>query len=321
MAKRRVGTLILLICFCLCILPCRALAASTADAKEPILTQKDCSLTIRYSYDGTAFAGQNVKLYKVAEVSADYQYTLTSAFASSGLVLNGVQTNREWNVIRSTLEAHILANRTEPVLSDVTDQDGNACFEFLKPGLYLASPVQVVQGDLTCVFDGALIALPGLGSDGLWQYEVVVAAKPEILPPITPDEKTEMKVLKLWKGDEGQKIRPESIEVEIFRNGDSYATVVLSEKNHWAYSWAVKEDGAEWKVVERNVPAGYTMTVEQRETAFIITNTCPDRPDSPPPQTGDSSNLLLYMLLMFASGMMLILLGMTGKRKRHEKKN
>ena len=306
-------------------MPCAVLAASTADAKEPISTEKACTLTIRYHYEQTNFANETVRLYKVADVSADFQYTLTPAFLSSGLILNGVRSNGEWDVIRSTLEAHILANSIESTQTAVTNGGGQACFTQLTPGLYFASAVNLVQGDLSCVFDSALIALPGLGTDGTWQYQVEVTAKPEILPPIESDEQIELKVLKLWKGDEARDDRPQSVEVEIYRDGVLYGTVVLSENNYWSYSWTVKADGATWNVVERNVPAGYTMTVEQRQTTFILTNTrVPDDPDTPkpqPPKTGDTTNVLLLTLLMNGSGIMLIILGVIGKRMYNEETN
>ena len=321
MVKRRFGLVTLLLCFCFCIVPFHAQAASTADAKEAISPQQDCTLTISYGYDGTAYEGYDVQLYKVAEVAADGQYTLTEAFAGTGLSLNGIQTQGEWNLIRSTLEAYILAARMAPILTGVTDASGQAVFQELKPGLYLASPLSVIEDDVTCFFDSALVALPGLGVDGLWQYQVAVAAKPQVLPPIGPDEEITLSVLKLWKGDAGQNIRPITIEVEIFRDGHSYETVILSAQNNWSYSWTVPADGASWKVIERKVPAGYTMTVESRETTFIITNVWQDPSNPPPPQTGDTSNVLLYTILMYASGTMLIILGIAGKRKRHEKTN
>lgn len=89
-------------------------------------------------------------------------------------------------------------------------------------------------------------------------------------------------------------------------------------------------------VVERNIPSGYAVTLEERTTTFILTNTLnpddpppddppPDDPppDAPPPddppdspKTGDSPHILLYAVLMYVSGVALILLGITGKRKR-----
>ena len=315
MAKRRVAVIVFLLCLCLSWLPCYAQAASTADAKEPISPDKDCSLTIAYRYDGQSFSNHPVRLYKIADVSADFQYTLTAPFANSGLILNGVRSVSEWNVIRSTLETHILTYDVDADLTGVTDQDGQVCFQALKPGLYLAITEQVIQHDWIYAFDSALVALPGLGADGLWQYEVAVTSKSKAIPPAETDEEIAFKVLKLWKGDKGRSDRPQSIEVEIFRDGVSYQTVILSEENHWTFSWFAKNDGATWKVVERNVPTGYTMMVEERETSFVLTNTRPpDKPDIP--QTGDTANIMLYFVLMNVSGIMLIILGITGKRKR-----
>ena len=315
MAKRKVAVMAFLLWLCLSWLPGYARAASTAEAREPISPDKDCSLTIAYRYDGNSFANHPVKLYKIAAVSADFQYSLTEPFANSGLILNDVQSAGEWNVIRSTLEAHILACGVDAEFTGATDSDGQVCFQGLKPGLYLAITEQVLQNHWIYTFDSALVALPGLGTDVLWQYEVAVTSKSKAIPPAEPDEEIEYKVLKLWKGDGGRADRPESIEVEIFRNGASYQIVILSEENHWTYSWKAKDDGSVWKVVERNIPSGYTMTIEERETSFVLTNTQP--PDKPEiPQTGDTSNVMLYFILMIISGCMLIILGITGKRTR-----
>ena len=315
--KNKKIILSLVFSFCLCLMPFGVQAASTSDAIEPIVPDNKCSLTISYCYGETAFSDVQVKLYRIAEVSADFQYTLTQPFKASGLILNGIQSAGEWNVVRSTLEAYILAYGIEPDTASVTNQNGQVCFDSLGTGMYLAVVNQVTQGDLHCRFDSALVALPGLGQDGRWQYEVSVNAKAEFLPPIDPDEKIELKVLKLWKGDEGRSDRPKSVEVEIFRDGISYEKVVLSEENHWSYTWSAKNDGANWSVVERNVLHGYTMTVEERESSFVITNTLiSSTPDDPgdAPQTGDTSNIMLYVLLMTLSGTMMIILGVTRKK-------
>ena len=322
MAKRRLGIIVVMLCLSLCLLPCVTLAASTADAKEQISTDNECSLTVSYLCGETAFSDQSVKLYKVAEVSSDYQYSLASNFEHTGLILNGIQTNSEWNVIRSTLETQILANGVEPSLTAETNDSGSVCFSGLKPGLYLTSSVEVSKDGYTYFFDSALVALPGVDTDGVWQYQIAITAKPEILPPIGSDEITEYKVLKLWKGDETRSDRPQSVEVEIFCNGTSMETVILSEENHWSYVWTSNLADASWNVVERNIPEGYTMTVEERDTTFVVTNTLiPDDPTPPPatpPKTGDTSNTLLYAVLMLVSGAILIILGIAGKRNRYE---
>ena len=320
MAKRRMG--IIAVVLCLCLMPCTVLAASPNGVKGAIDTDCACSLTVSYRCDGNAFGGQTVELYRIAEVSADAQYTLTPSFAASGLVLNGVQTTGEWNVIRSTLASYILANDIAPIRMDMTDEAGQVCFAGLKPGLYLTSDVYASQGDFACSFDSALIALPGINADGHWQYQISVSAKPGAIPPSETDKEIPYKVLKLWKGDEGLQDRPLNIEVAIFCDGSLVETVILSEENHWSYSWLAKDDGANWNVAERNIPEGYTVTIDQRETTFVLTNSRilddPDIPPVVPPQTGDTSNILFYAALMLVSGTMLIILGVTGKRKGHE---
>lgn len=323
MAERRMGIIVFLFCLCLCLLPNQASAASTANATEQISPNQNCTLTVAYGYNGLVFKDVPVKLYKIADVSADFQYSLTSSFRSSDLVLNGVSSASEWNMIRTTLGAHIVANHIEATSSAVTDAEGKISVSSLKPGLYLAVPGQVIQNDAHYLFDSALIALPGLGTDGKWQYQVTVTAKAEVLPPITPDEETEFKILKLWKGDTGRADRPKRVEVEIFRNGISYQTVVLSAENQWSYSWKAPADNAQWLVVERNIPSGYSVTVEKKETSFVLTNVRhTDSPGNRPnwpghaPKTGDTSHILLYTVLLYASGMILLLLGITRKRRR-----
>ena len=318
MAKRRIVIIAFILCLCLQLIPCQVQAASTADAKEPISTDKNCHLTISFCSGSIAFSELPVKLYKIADVAADYQYTLTSPFEKSDLNLNGIQTVGEWNVLRSTMETFILANGIAADFNAVTDLEGKASFNALKPGLYLSIAECIMKDETTYVFDSAFITLPGLSANGLWQYQVDVISKSEMIPPSESDEEIELKVLKLWKGDSGSSTRPTTIEIEIFRNGTSYQTVTLSEDNHWTYAWSAKDDGSDWKVVERNIPTGYTMTVEERGTSFVLTNTydsdVPNNPDLP--QTGDTSNIMLWLILMICLGSILIILGMTGKRKR-----
>ena len=313
MAKRRMGLIAFLLYFCLCLLPAPVQAASTTDALEPIRPAQKCDFTITYSVDGKGCAGIPVKAYRIAEVSADFQYTLTSAFAPTGIVINGIQTTGEWDTVRSTLESFILAERITPSLTGTTDSSGQVHFASVSSGIYL---VAEATNGTDCVFASTLVALPNLGDDGLWQYQVAVSPKPELLPPIEPDETIQLKVVKLWKGDSNHS-RPESVTVEIFRDGISQETVLLFEENNWTYIWAAKKDNASWTVVERDAPAGYRVSLSKKDTTFTLTNTWDtEDPDDLPPKTGDTSHLMLYLVLMFVSGSLLIILGIAEKRKR-----
>ena len=311
MAARTMAIIALTLCLCLIWAPCAG-AVSTADALAPISVDAQCTLTLTYGCNGLVFANIPVKLYRVAEVSAEAKYTLTPNFQNTGLELNGIQTNGEWDVIRTSLEAHILANSITPDCTAATDSNGRAVFSGLEPGMYLAAAAHTEQEGWHYNFRSALIALPGLDESGLWLYDIAATPKPDILPPSEPQE-LQYQVLKLWKDEGSKEKRPTSIEVEIFRNGESQETVVLSKENNWSYRWTVPADGARWQVVERNIPEGYVLTVEHRATTFVLTNSVPKDPPGTP-QTGDSSNILLAVVLLNLSGAGLIALGLFRKR-------
>lgn len=301
----------MVICLCLFMLPCTAYAASTADAKEPIETTKDCSMTLNYVHNQTAFPNLNVQVYHIATVSSDFQYTLTDDFASTNLTVNGVSSTNEWDAMRTTLESYVIANGLSADYEYRTDSNGSVKLENLTPGLYFIMPIQFANDGAYYYFDSALVALPGLGNDGKWQYDISVKPKPEIDIPTGDDE--EYKVVKLWRDNGHQEKRPSNIDVDIICNGKVVETVVLSAENNWSYSWTAEDNGDKWQVSERNLPEGYVMTVEEHTTSFTIINTIPGTPDIP--QTGDTSNTGLYVMLMCVSGLLLVILGVTAKRK------
>ena len=100
-------------------------------------------------------------------------------------------------------------------------------------------------------------------------------------------------VKKSWVLDNGG-VQPNSITVELRRNNSTYQTVELNQDNSWTYTWKALDDQYDWKVVETDVPDGFTATVKQLGNAFFITNDDiatspggPDDPDKPDPDDPD----------------------------------
>ena len=60
------------------------------------------------------------------------------------------------------------------------------------------------------------------------------------------------------------------------------------------------------------------MTIEKRETSFILTNIFDsDNPNEPnAPQTGDTLNVMFCLILMTVFGSAFIILGITRKKNR-----
>ena len=80
-------------------------------------------------------------------------------------------------------------------------------------------------------------------------------------------------VIKLWRDEGHEAQRPESITVELLRNGEVYDTVKLSDANNWKYDWTNLPKDSEWTVHEAGVPVQYTVSTVQEGTAYILTNT------------------------------------------------
>lgn len=314
MTARKIGIIGYLLCLCLFLLPCDVLAVATADEGAGIPTGSACKMTLSYCKNGIGVENLSVKLYQVASVSEHGEYIPETDFQTLNIDWGSLTTTNQLNMTCTTLESHILAQNVNVDFEKVTNQSGVAVFESLKPGLYLVGGAKSTYNSKQYTFQSVLVSLPAMDENGLWQHHITIAPKGEVNSK--EEENRQFKVVKLWNDASQQEQRPDSIEVELFKDGTSYQVIMLSKDNNWSYGWTAPKDGAKWMVAERNVPAGYTVTVEQRDTAFVLTNTCfssgAHRENGP--GTGDSQNILLYGMVFFISGIALILLS-AGRRR------
>ena len=98
------------------------------------------------------------------------------------------------------------------------------------------------------------------------------------------------RVLKIWSDSGHRDERPESVTVELLRNGVVWDTVTLSERTSWRYVWENLDNRYTWTVRERSV-SNYWPTYSQEGVTFTITNTYnPGEPSSPPPGNNPPGN-------------------------------
>ncbi|MBR2223631.1 MAG: Cna B-type domain-containing protein [Christensenellaceae bacterium] len=77
-------------------------------------------------------------------------------------------------------------------------------------------------------------------------------------------------VHKVWD-DNGYPERPESVKVQLLKNGEKAEEIVLSEENQWTYTWDQLDEMAEWSVLEE-VPEGYEASYTEKDGCIFITN-------------------------------------------------
>lgn len=297
--------------FIMLLLCLMAVGSLSAKAVTPIDPEQPSSLTIQYRYENMDFSGLTCQIYRVAEVFPDGTYALTGSFADVPVNIHGVESQAEWKNIASTLIAYAAADRIQPDYTLATDENGNAAFQNILPGMYLTQSVTVQGSERILTFEAFLTVVPYPQEDGSHNYDVTVVPKVQHHTP-TP-QPLEYKVVKQWKDLGNTQQRPQSVTVDILKDGVVQSTQILSADNDWCYSWTAPDDGSLWQAVERSVPQNYTVTVVSRDNTILITNVY--EAEQEPPKTGETMVLWPYMLLLCFCGGVLILLALWRMRK------
>ena len=308
----------------LCLLFSLLLVATPAQAAEKpnaaVDTSRSCTLILQY-----ATSGQAIRLYRAAELSSDGTYMLCGAFTEYDIHMPAGNSQAQWDALRDTLLSYIAADTFAPDYTTVTDAEGRAMFTDLPVGLYLVDKAEMPVDGSTWQYAAALLAVPGADGNGNWTYDVTSAPKHAEKGGDT-DTPVTYTVVKLWADETSSSARPDGVEIIAYKDGVEQGKQTLSSANDWTYQWTASE--GEWSVLEHEVPAGYTVSVRRSGSTFFITNTgsggsAPvpafDGDEGEFPKTGDEFHLTLYAALATASGLALLLLGVTGRKQQHEK--
>ncbi len=301
--RRHVTALLLCICLCLAF-PFYAFA-TTVDA------EKDCSLTFVYQDGDLPCQGLSVQTYRIADVSAHGNYTLTEAFSAYPVQLYDVQSQAQWKKIASTLAAYVVADQIPATATAMTDVAGKVQFQNLSPGMYLTLSVTYENILQYVFFENFLTAVPSPNINGTYAYDVTAYPKCEKRQLV--EQEIAYKVIKQWQDAGAEANRPAKIEVAIYKNGVFQKTVHLNGQNNWCYGWNAKDDGSVWVAVERNIPAFYDVTVSKSGNTILLTNHY-SKPETPP-ETGDTFSVWPFVLVLCVSGALLVILALLSKRK------
>ena len=248
-----------------------------------------CSLTLGYTMGEVAFPDLEIRIYRVAQFLPSGNCQTVPPFDRYPVRINGISSQAEWQSVASTFLSHIAADHLAPTATQTTAADGSVVFSGLQTGLYLVQGVTAQAGNDTYIFKDFMIYLP-TPVGGLYDYDCT--AKPKCSQYTAPEA---YKVVKLWKDSDADVVRPESVVIDILQDGVVQESVRLHSGNHWSYNWVDTDGKGVWTVVERDVPAGYVVTIVERAGTFLVTNTAdgdedfpvdPDDPNTP----GDPGN-------------------------------
>ncbi len=256
----------------------KALAAAViilAFGAAAVFGEEENTLIISYEADGAVF-----DIYRAGEFNEDLTFSLSGDFAAyaDSLNLKGLSAGG-WTAAAETLYNYALTDKMTP-LSSAAVTDGKAEFSWLDRGLYLVSGSEVTTGGYTYTSETFLVCLPNLDENSEWTNTVALS------PKFSKESDSEggggggkiaelFSLLIIWTGD-NEDVRPEKVVYTIYRDGEVYAVVTISDENNWQYELTGLEVGYTWTVTQEGLPEGYTTTVESTETddgtAIVINN-------------------------------------------------
>ena len=207
-----------------------------------------------------------------------------------------------------------------------TDSNGNGSLGGLLKDKYTIKEKKAPEGYMLSA-DAVRVAPEEFGPDK--------SVTKTIKNSYAPDE-TSVTVTKRWDdGNDKDKLRPESVKVQLYANGvKKGAEVTLKKSENWTYTWnnlPEKKSGQKIKytVKEVNRLSGYVASVDDANHGnIVITNT--HTPKETPkketpkkdthkkgnsPKTGDSSKPVQSALMLCASSVMLAVVAAKKRRK------
>lgn len=319
--------------------------------KESSVPSEYNILRIWYKADDYVLSDKDISVYHIADISDCGDFTYTGDFSDCDIEAEELYSRDSFDTVTSALSSYISLNGIAPFKTAHINNEGCAAFEDLTRGVYFVDGFSIKNDDL--VYSFGCVLFNSFFTEEKADSSEDINVYPKHQTYSAEDEEYRCRVTKLWKDNGKKSFRPQSIEVVIFKNGEEYQRVVLSDENNWTYYWSSSDSGAVWNVAEVNAPKAYRSEVTISGYSFNIINSIvnsdtPDTPTSSKPtdssktentskpgapvsktnggstfsqtvKTGHITNVYFWILVLTVSGIAFILLSFAGRRRENEK--
>jgi hypothetical protein len=245
------------------------------------------SVTINVVYDGTPLSGEEFKLYKFADLSSDFEISVTDDFKDYPVNLDEMKQDT-WQELADIVDAYVKKDNVQPLCVGTTKYNGRLEFtaaDGLDWGIYLVEGKTIDLNGKRYTCEPFFVSVP-TSNNG------VTVAKETVNPKIAQTDipiNYVVKVRKTWDDDGYSKLRPKSVSVQLLCDGEVYDTQKLSKSNNWRYTWENLDPASDWTVVEVNVPDDYTVTLTVEDSTYTLKNTYKENETTTTPSGGGTT--------------------------------
>ena len=179
---------ILRLALCLLVLCALFLAPICAQA-DTLDTSRYSRFQISFQHRGKPVVGSTFKLYRVAKMNNDLEFTPYAPFDSMGIDFSKLETAEDWDELAEQLEMEIASDRSiAPLLTVKTDSKGETPWIKNMKGLYLIVGTPGLSGGFLLEPQPVMVTFPlRVDQDKWdWDYEFVVHPKAAPLPTPSP---------------------------------------------------------------------------------------------------------------------------------------
>lgn len=267
MLKKEVKILIILLMFFGLIFTFNKIYANTSSLD----LNKKASLEIMFSLEEEPIDEVEFKIYKIANLSANFEITLTDKFKKYNLELENLENNNIQD-LASTLSIYALTDNITPDRIGSTNRNGSIIFENLELGVYLVIGEEYINNNYKYVPVPYLVSLPINNKDtNLLQYNILAKVKYETKPIEDIESFVTKKVIIVWNDKNYEAKRPLGITVNLYRNEELYDTIILNEDNNWRCIWENLSNKYEWTIKEGETLGTHTSIIKKQDDTYIIT--------------------------------------------------
>ncbi len=183
----------------------------------------------------------------------------------------------------------------------LTNQNGEALFTNLDLGLYYIKQNNIVKN--YSQMEPILIMLPEEINNS-FEYNI------DATPKIDIQDLIDLTIKKIWNTDKKDKIL-DKVTIELYKDKEKIKTIILDANNNWQEIIESLPKSDKYSVKEINIPKDYTVSYNQNEYIFTITNT---------PSLVDTGQLTYIYEIILYIGFILIIVGLILKKRESNEK-